>query len=375
MDEKRILLMHISNVSGHHSASVAIENSLRNLDKSVQIKNIDGFNYTSPLAEKIINEIYMFVIGVIPQLWDHLYDNKDVLHRLRKVRSLIHRLKNKKINRLFNEFKPDVVVCTQAFPCGMVADYKRRHNLTIPLIGVLTDYAPHSYWLDELVDIYIVPALKIKQRLIQKGIDLRCLLTLGIPIDSKFAKQNNREETFCRLGLDVATATILIMGGGQGLGPIKEIVRLLDTLRYPVQLIVVCGTNIALFKWLNKNKVLFNKRISVIGYTEKINELMAISSFIVTKPGGLTSAEALSQSLPIIIVKPLPGQESQNTEFLLEAGVALKAKNLEELKTQAEELLSNSTKLDNLRKKAASLAQPDSARQIAQLILGMLKQS
>lgn len=367
--------MYISNVSGHRSASVAIEKSLRNLDKSVQIKNIDGLNYTSPLAEKIINEIYMIVIRVIPQLWDHLYDNEDVMLRLRRVRSLIHRLKNKKIDKLFNEFKPDMVVCTQAFPCGMVAEYKRRHNLTIPLIGVLTDYAPHSYWLDELVDIYIAPALKIKQRLIQKGIDSRRLLTLGIPIDSKFAKLSNREEGSSRLGLDPATATILIMGGGQGLGPIKEIVKSLDTLRHSVQLIVVCGTNIALFKWLNKNKIFFNKRILVIGYTEEINELMAISSFIVSKPGGLTSAEALSQSLPIIIVKPLPGQESQNAKFLLEAGVALKANNLEELKTQAEELLSNSTKLDNLRKKAASLAHPDSAMQIAQLILGMLKQA
>ena len=96
---------------------------------------------------------------------------------------------------------------------------------------------------------------------------------------------------------------------------------------------------------------------------------MDIASFIVTKPGGLTSAEALSKSLPIIIVSPLPGQENQNTQFLLETGVALKTRSFTELKSLAEKLLRDTSKLEALRRKAKTFAQPNSALKIAQTIL------
>ena len=259
--------MHISNISGHRSASLAIEKSLREIDGGVQIKCIDGINYTSPVLEKLISKTYMSVIKRVPRLWDYLYDNKDVLRKVKRIRALIHRLKDKKIRRLFNSFKPDIVVCTQAFPCGMVADYKRRHNLKIPLVAVLTDYAAHGYWLSDFVDLYVVPTPEIKQRLIQRGIAARRLKVLGIPVDIKFSKQGNREQAYRKLGLDSSLPVILIMGGGQGLGPIKEIVFALDKLTTPSQLIVVCGTNKNLYRWLKKHESLFNKPAAIIRYT------------------------------------------------------------------------------------------------------------
>lgn len=364
--------MYISNVSGHHHASLAIQKALQEVDGAVQTKSIDAFNYTNPFLEKFINKLYTFVIKSVPRIWDYLYDNEGVLARVRKTRSLIHRLNEKKIKELFDDFRPDIVVCTQAFPCGMVADYKRRYNLNTPLIGVLTDYAPHGYWLNDFVDVYIVPTQEIKRKLVQRGIPQQRLRTLGIPIDSKFSNPGNPGEVLRRLGLDSNLPAILIMGGGQGLGPIKEIVRALDTLRRPVQLIVACGTNRSLYKWLKRNEPLFNKPVAVMDYTERIDELMSISSFIVTKPGGLTSAEALSKSLPIIIVSPLPGQESLNTCFLLETGVALKVNSFAELRSLAEELLSDTARLEKLRRRAHAAAITDSALKTAQLILSMI---
>lgn len=371
---KRVLLMHISNVSGHRCASLAIEKALRQIDAKVQTCNIDAFNYTNPYLEKFINKLYMFVIVVMPGLWDYLYDNEGILKRVKKIRSLFHKVNEKKIQKLFDEFKPDIVVCTQAFPCGMVADYKRRHNLSTPLMGVLTDYAPHLYWLSNFVDIYVVPAPGVQQKLRQRGVPGERLKVLGIPIDTKFRNINSRQEIFRRLGLDSNLPVILIMGGGQGLGPIKEIVRTLDKLRSCVQMIVVCGTNKSLYKWLKKKKSIFNKPVSIIGYSDQINDLMTISSFMVSKPGGLTSAEALSKSLPIIIVKPLPGQENRNTRFLLETGIALKVNNFSQLQSLAEELLNDTAKLDNLRKRVGAFAQSDSSLKIARFILDIIEQ-
>lgn len=373
MGDKRVLLLHISNVSGHRCASLAIQKALQEIDATVKTKSINAFNYTNPFLEKFINWLYMFVIKATPGIWDYLYDNEAVLKKAGKTRLLIHKLNDKKIKKLFDDFRPDIVVCTQAFPCGMVADYKRRHNLDTPLIGVLTDYAPHSYWLNSLVDAYVVPAPKIKEKFLQRGVSEARLKVLGIPIDNGFGKQGNPHQIRQRLKLDSKLPAVLIMGGGQGLGPIRQIVQVLDKLETPAQLIVVCGTNRRLYKWLQKHKTAFSKPLWVRGYTDKISDLMEVSSFVVTKPGGLTSTEALTKSLPIIIVNPLPGQESMNTRALLEMKAALKVESFSELKSLAEELLSDSAKLTTLRKNAAAAAIRDSAPKAAHLILSMIK--
>ncbi|MCQ9207899.1 MAG: glycosyltransferase [Omnitrophica bacterium] len=371
MRAKRILLMHISNVTGHHRASLAIEDALREVDQNVEVRNINAFNYTNSYLARYIYKLYILIIKAVPWLWDYLYDNEAVLKRIKKLRALIHRLSDKKIKKLFDEFTPDIVVCTQAFPCGMVADYKYRHNLNLPLVGVLTDYAPHVYWLNDYIDLYVVPDPKVGKKLLQKGVSGERQRTLGIPIDKKFGQQTNCEEVFRKLKLDPKLPVILIMGGSQGLGPIKKIIQTLDRLTQDIQLIVACGTNKRLYKWIRKNKPFLTKTICVVGYAENIDELMAISSLIVTKTGGLTSAEALAKSLPIVIINPLPGQESLNTKFLLKSGAALKVGNFLELRSLVERLLSDDSKLKQLRNKACSLAYPDSALKIAQTVLNM----
>ncbi len=373
MSPKRILLMHIGNISGHYCASMAIEKALQEVDDQAEICKVDALSYANSHMAKFIYRLYIFVVKAAPWFWEYLYDNKSVLEKIRKIRLIIHRLNNEKIEKLFGGFHPDAVVCTQAFPCGLIADYKRRHNLILPLMGILTDYAPHAYWLDELVNVYVAPDPKIEKRLMQKGVDAQRLKTLGIPIDLKFRKQNNRRESFRRLRLNPNLPVILIMGGGQGLGPIRKIVHTLDKLKQPIQMIVACGTNKRLHRWLIKHKALFDKKVVVLGYAKNIDRLMEISAFIVSKPGGLTCAEAQSKALPIIIFNPLPGQEKHNTQFLLQTKSALKVENLDELFLLAEELLDDPTRLDGLRKRAGALAHPDAALDIARLILNLVQ--
>src|SRR3989338_9221065 len=139
--------MYISVSSGHHRASLAIEQAIKQLQPSAQIINLDCLKYTNPLLGKIINRAYMGVIKNTPELWDYLYDNPKVLKNTQKLRDFIHRFNSNKLRTLLDKFSPDVIACTQAFPCGMVADYKKSFGLTTPLVGILTDHAPHSYWV------------------------------------------------------------------------------------------------------------------------------------------------------------------------------------------------------------------------------------
>ena len=364
---KKVLLLFISEHSGHHCASLAIEKALHELDPSVETLNINSFNYTNPILEKVINRAYMGVVKRTPELWDYLYDNPKVLRQTQKLREMIHRFNTDKLKPLFDDFKPDAVICTQAFPCGMAADYKKTFNLDAAIIGVLTDYAPHSYWIYNNVDQYIVPSKETGDKLVANGIDPLKIKTYGIPIDPKFQNSIDRNKLRDELGLDRKKPCVLLMGGTQGLGPIKKLVRLMDRSRLDLQVIIACGTNKRLYNRLKPRR--HKKKMLVLSYAINIDELMQVSDIILTKPGGITTAEALAKGLPMLIVNPIPGQEAMNTKFLLEEGVAVKAERPEDVEILLEELLENKSKLKIMSDKARLLAKPDSAVKIARMVL------
>ena len=374
MEKKRILLMYISEDSGHHCASMAIENAVRRLSPGYETLSINAFNYTNPILEKVINKAYMGVVKRRPEIWDYLYDNPKVLERTRRLRQIIHNINSPKLKILFDEFRPEAVICTQAFPCGMVADYKKTYGLGLPLAGVLTDYAPHSYWIYNNVDYYIVPSEETGRSLVASGVSADRVKALGIPIDPRFKDDTDRAKVARELALDMDVPTVLIMGGTQGLGPIRELVGLLDNVPHPLQLIVVTGTNRRLFRWLKGRHKRFRQRSVIYGFTRNIDELMGFASVIVTKAGGITTAEALAKGLPMIILSPLPGQEAMNTKYLLREGVALKAENTHDCALLLEELLYyNVDKLRSMSMNARRCSKPESSIEIARLIVGAIR--
>lgn len=367
----KVLLLYISEHSGHHCASLAIENALHAIKPDIGTMNLNSFNYTNPILEKVINRAYMGVVRRTPEIWDYLYDNPKVVRNTQRLRDAIHRFNTGKLKTLIDDVKPDAIVCTQAFPCGMIADYKKSVGHNIPIVGVLTDYAPHSYWVYNNVDKYVVPSEETGNKLVDNGVDPKRVEAFGIPIDARF--QNVPDLTSVRnsLGIDKDIPCVLIMGGTQGLGPIKAVVRNLDCSRADLQMIIATGTNKKLYRWLASRH--FKKKVISLPYADNIDQLMRISTVIMTKPGGITTAEALAVGLPMVIISPLPGQEAMNTRFLLGEGVAVKAENPLDAALLLEELLYNKDKLKSMSTKARSLSKPDSATRTARLILELIK--
>lgn len=369
MSRSRVLLMYISQVSGHRSAAQAIDNEIKKLSPDAQVLSINAFNYTNPVSEKVINRLYMEVVNKAPKIWDYLYDNPKVAERIAKIKDTVHKFNSPKLKRLFDEFKPDVVACTQAFPCGMVADYKKTYNSSIPLVAVLTDYVPHSYWIYDLVDYYIAPSDEVKVLMQQKGIPDKKIKTLGIPFDSKFNSPVERAEVLRGMGLNAELPVVLIMGGGHGLGPIKTIVKSLEKTKQPLQEIIITGINNKLFRRMQKSVKGFKKSITVLGFANNINELMSAADLLITKPGGITTAEALVKKIPMIIIKPIPGQEASNTAYLTEKKAAIEIDNLKEINLAVDELFLDRAKLDLMRAAALAIAKPHAASDIARLII------
>lgn len=251
----------------------------------------------------------------------------------------------------------------------MVGDFKKRYNYPIKLIGVLTDFAPHHYWVHEAVDFYVVPTEEAARRLVMEGIKRERIKLYGIPVDPKFTVSVDREKIAQDLEFKLDVPTILIMGGGQGLGPIKIIVKALAKLSNNFQLIVLTGTNKKTFHRVKKIKFPNGQKVAVLAYVENVHELMEISSFVITKPGGMTTAEALVKGLPLVTVNPIPGQEARNTELLLEKGIAVKINDLETIGTQIKGLLESPERLLAMRRAAQSYGRPQAAMDIAKLAL------
>ncbi|MBI4355213.1 MAG: glycosyltransferase [Candidatus Omnitrophica bacterium] len=375
MPPLRVLLLYISDRSGHHQASLAIEQALRAADPSVEVTTLDALAYTNPLLGLIINRAYLGVIRRTPEVWEYLYDNPTVLRRVRRLRKLIHQYNSGKLEALLGELRPQVVACTQAFPCGLVADYKQTNEQTVPLVGILTDYAPHSYWLLDRVDGYVVPSAEAAQRLQASGVDAGRIQTLGIPIDPRFALAGDRDRIRQELRLTDRWPTILIMGGSSGLGPIKELVTALDGIDHPLQLVVIAGGNKRLGTWLRRFQARARQALWVGGRVEEVWRYMELADLLITKPGGLTTAEALAKGLPMIIVNPIPGQESSNTQFLLDHRVAVKAVGWDDATRMVREFIRDPGLLESMRYQALEVGRPDAAAAIAHWLLQLAGQA
>ncbi|MDD5440173.1 MAG: glycosyltransferase [Candidatus Omnitrophica bacterium] len=376
MNAKRILLLYISNDSGHHRASRAVEKAFKLLDPAIETMNVNSFNYTNPILEKVINKTYMSVIRSRPEFWGYLYDNPKIVQKTQRLRDVIHRHNTGKLKTLIDDFKPDAVICTQAFPCGMVADYKRTFNVPLGLYGVLTDYAPHSYWIFNTVDAYFVPSPETGQKIVQNGIPPEKVIASGIPIDPHFTVQCDRDAVMKKLSLRKDKPVILIMGGSQGVCPFKEVLASLVRSRLDVQVISVSGKNKGAYRWFVRHEKWAAQqglKLLSFGFVDNTNELMDIATVLISKPGGITTAEALAKGVPLLIVNPIPGQEEMNTQHLLKNNVAIRIDDPDSVGIVVEELLYNRAKLAELGSSAVRFSKPDSAMTIARFVLADMR--
>lgn len=371
MAVRRILFLYISVGSGHQQAADSIVSAVNQLNPQLQTLSVNSFNYINPLLEKVITKIYMGIIRATPEIWDYLYDNPKIVDKTAEVRKFINKVNSPGLIKLVEEFKPEVVVCTQAFPCGILAAYKERTGSDIALVAIPTDYIVHSYWLSDKVDIYIVPSEDTKKILSHSIIPEEKILPYGIPINPLFRLKHDKERIFRELNLNPELPVVLIMGGSQGLGNLYKITMLLEKIALPFQITIVTGTNGFLRRRLERKQRRFRKVTKIFGFVNKIYEFMEISTLIITKAGGLTVAESLAKGLPLIIINPIPGQEEKNTQFLLNEGVALRAESEKHLCSLVRDLLTQPEKLQAMRQKALSLGKPNAALNIANLLINL----
>ncbi|MFH1288482.1 MAG: glycosyltransferase [bacterium] len=365
----RILLSYVSIGSGHQQAAKAIEKYIKALDAEIGTLCVNSFSFSGFIATNIVSFIYFYIIKLTPELWGCLYDNIWIKQKIDIFHSLINWGNSIRFYSLIKRFRPSIVVCTQAIPCGIVASLKKRKKVDIPLVAVITDFVAHIYWIYKEVDVYFVATEDTKIKLIKHGISEKKIEVTGIPIDHHFIDSINKKGIFEKEKLSDKVKTILLMGGSKGFGKLEEMVLNLTEIRSSCQIIAIAGNNMKLKKRLEKIAQKRKKSIKVYGYSDNLNELMEISDLIITKPGGLTSSEVLAKGLPMVIVNPIPGQEEGNSRFLVQNGAAVRVDDIKELSNIVDILFDDPAKLQKMRQSALKLAKPMASRDIGNIIM------
>jgi processive 1,2-diacylglycerol beta-glucosyltransferase len=192
----------------------------------------------------------------------------------------------------------------------------------------------------------------------------------GIPIHPVFSKPANRKACLKAHGLAGDRPIILQLAGGFGVGPIAKLYEGLLAIKQPLEIVVVAGKNESAKAELEKLLVPTRHNAKVMGFTNQIHELMAVADVVMSKPGGLTTSEVLASGAAMAIVNPIPGQESRNSDYLLEQGAAIKINNLATMPVKLEELLASPARLEAIKANARRIAKPNAAYDVARMALG-----
>lgn len=370
----KILIVYAKAGAGHRRAAEAVYSAFKRRGQQQDAVLVDCLDYTQPWFKDFYPQAYLSLVRFLPFLWKGIYyalENRTFYSLFRPLRHWNNCLVAQGFADLLKQERPQVVVSTQFFASEVVAGLKKTRQIDSTLISVITDFGAHTFWESEDVDVFVVASEDTKQDLISRNIPEQKIRVLGIPIEPPL-KEFNQQSLLQEIGLKGNRFTVLIVGGGFGVGPIKELVfsleQLSEQIRDKAQLIVVCSRNQKLLVQLEAVASRLKMDIKIFGFVDDLYKMMAASDVLISKSGGLTTSEALGQGLPMIIIAPIPGQETKNCELLVKNGAAIRIDQPFQIKETIEELIKMPDSLQRMRKNALRLARPNSADDIVNLI-------
>lgn len=361
---------------GHRSAANAITAALD------EIKHPDSFEHriddvaahcSFPLTQ--LGWGYSTALRYAPPVYGALYYATNGRRRYKALVRFCEPLYRERLRDLFLSYRPDVIVSVHPLlnhaALRARADAKMQH---IPIITVITDLGKvHESWLTPEADAVVVPAREVYERALSRGVPPSHLRMLGQPISPKFDDvTGSKEELRDQLGLPRNQFVTLLMAGGEGGGKLLPTTMALAKSRLPMHLVVVCGRNETLRAKIADIAPSLPTPMTVMGFTDKIPELMRAADLLVTKAGPGTLAEANAAQLPVVVYDYVPGQERGNVEFVRHNGIGEVAINSTAQVVRAvQRLVNNEQLVAQMRHNQEVVAPKRSSRRIAALIASM----
>ena len=402
--QKKVLIMSASTGGGHNRAARAIKEELTNksIDGiTIDCEIIDSLKIVNGTMDKLISRGYEKSAKYTPKAWGGVYKltESNLISRNEFKDNPLTSLISRKLKKLIEVKKPDLIIGTHPFPMIALSTLKKHsqlpknnelstftesfhkyyQNLDIPpLITVLTDYTTHSAYIQNEIDYYIAGHEYVKELLIEDGIEAEKIKPYGIPVEKSFLTNRSRETVLSELNLDPNKFTVLLMGGSFGAGSIKDTLSELISIDRDFQIIVITGRNKSLKEKLEKNLMSheqsIDKNICVLGFTDKMNDLLSAVDILVSKPGGLTTTESLLKEVPMIVPYFIPGQEEENLDFLSNCGASLRTSKKYTLSIILKVLIDNPDRIEMTKENIRSIKKLNASQDIAKLAFDILSE-
>ncbi len=367
--KKRVLIVSASAGTGHVRAAQALEKAFAADPRVGEIQHLDALIYTNKLFREFYSRLYITLVRSAPQVLGWAYKASDLPWKNEAVRLQLDRLNTRPLVKFIRDFRADITVCTHFMPTGIIGHLIALGHVKANLSVAITDLDCHAMWLCRTFCRYFVALPETKAFLETLGLPGERITVSGIPIDPVFADEIDRAATRRSYGLDAEKTTLLLSAGALGVGPTEAIVRSLQRLRHDAQTVVVCGKSAELRARMESLVSADNPRFRLLGYTDRMHELVRCADLFIGKPGGLTTAEALACGLPMAIVSPIPGQEERNSDHLLEQGIAIKCNEIATIPYKLDALLAEPGRLESMRQRAFAAGRPHAAHTVAQTLL------
>ncbi len=412
----KIIVLSATTGGGHMRAAEAIKSYLSSFGSDVLV--LDTIEYINPILNRTITEGYEYLAKKRPNIYKVMYETtnkKKITRAITKINSLI----SKKLIPLINDYKPDIVITTHPFSTEMVSKLKSEKLVNIPIICIMTDYAPHRTWINDDVDAYVVANEEMIEGMYDMGVPHFKIYPYGIPIDGGFYAKKDKAIVLRQMGLDPSILTILIMAGSFGVKNILEIYKEILDISINFQIIVITGRNEELYDSIeqivhgtkvkgtflesvknlvfslkenifkrkenkksdkssskkNKFRDIHRANTRIIYFTSEVDKYMKTADLIITKPGGLTITEALACNIPMAIFDAIPGQEDENADFLVSKNMAIRLEKGEKGAKSIKDLLECSGKLESMKSSCKTFDKSDSLKKIKNLIERIYKNS
>jgi processive 1,2-diacylglycerol beta-glucosyltransferase len=374
---KKILILHASVGAGHTQAAKAVAAALALEAPDANVMTVDALTLARPLFKRAYGEGYLKLVEKAPSLFGMIFEMTDRPAKGRnigdKLRRAVQRWGANQLAALVETGGWDVIVHTHFLAPELIAALRRRGRVTAPQLTVVTDYDAHRIWAHDPTERYCVASPVAAASLRAHGVPAGAIEVTGIPVMPAFSAPVDRAAALRSFGLTGERPVIIQASGGHGIGPVEETFRALLAVSAPMELVVVCGRNEKARKKIASIRPPVRHRVRVLGFTDRMRELMAVGDLLVTKPGGLTVSEALACGLPMALISAIPGQEVRNADYLLENGAAVKANSLAALTGKIEDLLSSERRLPEMRRKAKALGRPRAAFTVARRALELAR--
>lgn len=352
--------------------STAVAHALeRRYSHRLEVRIEDVFALPPPSVAERLTRLYGPVIRLAPWLYGQLYHSLNHPRRYALFSAGASRRTREKLGHLLDAFRPDVIVSTHPLANRPLLDAVEATGRSIPVLALVSELVSvHVSWYEPRLSLLNTATTESFRAVLGLGADERQVRCVGLPVDERFGHVDlPAPELRASMGLNPDLFTALLIGGGEGAGGLEAIVRAVQTIDLPIQLIVVCGRNQALRQRLEQLPL--RTPACILGFVETIPELMHAADVIVTKGGPQSIAEALVAGKPIILTQTLPGQEEGNGLFVESRGVGFRPGPVRQIVRNLARVATDPELRAWMTKNAIRHGRPRAAGQVAEMVMDL----